>query len=802
MLGRMNTSDSAQAPSNSPVAPWSAEDPRVIALAWGAILVLITALAYIPAFGNGFIWDDPEYVVNNPALRSAEGLSNIWFKPGATPQYYPLVFTVFWVQYQLVELNPTVYHAVNILLHGLTAVLLWRVLMKFNLRHGPAWLCAAIFAVHPVHVESVAWVTELKNVLMGLFYFLTLLAFLKSDELEANPPVKPAPAPTPAPDASGAPAAEAPPPPLIPELNAQQWYYVAIAFFVCAMLSKTVAATLPVALAVLLWWKNGVVTVRDLKRLAPLVAIALPLGLMTIYMERYHVGAQGIDWTLTPVERVLIAGRAIWFYIGKLIVPAQLSFVYPRWTPNASDAMQWLYPAGVVAVLAVLWFARERIGRGPLAAFLFFVISVSPAIGFVDVYPHRYSFVADHFQYIASIGIITLVVGTIATFGSMLVKRFGLPFAAGIAAIPILAFGVNTALQSLAYENEQTLWEDTLVKNPEAWLAHNNLAIIYAQQGDSETARGHFEQALAINDRSFEVRKNYGDMLMSLGQAAQAVDQYKIAVDLFDQKNVRAGELYNQYGEALALLGKTDESRAVFRKAVEFFRPLQDKNPDTVYYLYQLAMGYQGAGEYATAFDAFSAVANMNPKETGVYDRMATCALKAGKTDLALKVFTVGLKIQSNAPELLRLAAWTWATNPDPKVRHSQNALIASSKAVTLTGERGPRYLDAYAAARANNGDYEEAVKAIDMAIKLAIDNKIQFLMPGFEARKALYLKHEPYREDPVTGKRATTQPSTQPTTQSSTQPSTQPGTQPSESSASQPAAKSGEAASKELATP
>ena len=778
----MNTSDSGQTPSNSPVAPWSAEDPRVIALAWGAILVLITVLAYIPAFQNGYIWDDDEYVVNNPALQTAEGLSDIWFKPGATPQYYPLVFTAFWIQRQFLGDSPVTFHAVNILLHGLTAVLIWRVLLKFKLRHGPAWLCAAVFAVHPVHVESVAWITELKNVLMGLFYFLTLLAFLKSDELEANPPPVAVKKELPAGDAA---TGQEVPPPLIPELNAKQWYFLAIGFFVCAMLSKTVAATLPVALAVLLWWKNGAVTPRDLKRLVPLVAIALPLGLMTVYLERSHVGAQGIDWTLTPVERVLIAGKSIWFYIGKLIVPSQLTFVYPRWTPNASDAMQWLYPAGVVAAIALLWFARERIGRGPLAAFLFFVISVSPAIGFVDVYPHRYSYVADHFQYIASVGIITLVVGAIATFGSMLVQRFGMPFAAAIAAVPLLGFGVNTALQTLAYENHQTLWEDTIAKNPDAWLAHNNLAIIYSQQGNIDLAREHFEKALAINDRVLEIRKNYGDMLMSLGKAAEASEQYKVAIELIHPQNVRAGELYNQYGEALALVGKTEESRAAFQKAVDFYRPVQDKNPEVAYYLYQLAIGYQGVGDYRRAFDAYSEVSKLNEKEPGLYERMATCALKAGKTDLAQQVFVVGLKIQGGAPELLRLAAWTWATNPDPKMRNAQNALIAASKAVTLTGERGPRYLDAYAAARANNGDFDEAVKAIDMAIDLVKKADIKFLLPGLESRKAMYLRHEPYREDPVTGRRATTQPSTQP----STQPDTQPATQPGEASASQPAA-------------
>ncbi|HXV84766.1 MAG TPA: hypothetical protein VEG60_33380, partial [Candidatus Binatia bacterium] len=249
-------------------------------------LVALTLLVYIPAMHAGFIWDDDAYVLNNQTLRSFDGLRQIWFQVGATPQYYPLVFTSYWLEQRLWDLNPTGYHVVNILLHGTCAVLVWRVLKFLEVRG--AWIVAAIFALHPVHVESVAWITERKNTLSGVFYLSAALMYFRY-ALGPN--------------------------------NGQgsvKLYVLSLVFYLFALLSKTVTASLPAALLIVLWWKRNRVLWADVRSLIPFFILGIGLGLVTVSMEKYDVGAAGDEWSLSFTERCLIAGRALWFYVAKL----------------------------------------------------------------------------------------------------------------------------------------------------------------------------------------------------------------------------------------------------------------------------------------------------------------------------------------------------------------------------------------------------------------------------------------------------------------------------------------------------
>ncbi|HSV13511.1 MAG TPA: hypothetical protein VLI90_04585, partial [Tepidisphaeraceae bacterium] len=349
----------------------------------GALLLLaITLIAYIPIFRAGFVWDDDSYVEQNATLRTLDGLYEIWTNWHATPQYYPLVHTSFWVEYHLWGATSALgYHIDNVLLHALSAILIWRLLNRLNV--PGALLAAAIFAVHPVHVESVGWITERKNVLSLVFYLLALRSYLRSTGSE----------------------------PVLRD------YAFSLLFFLLALLSKTVTATLPAAILLIFWWKRGRIRVRAVTPLLPFFVLAAVCGSITGYLERTQVGARGPEWAaLTPLHRVLIASRAVWFYAGKLLVPWRLTFIYPRWSIDPRDPLQWLYLVALIAVIAGLWLRRRRLGRGPLVAVLFFIGTLTPALGFVNVYPMRYSFVADHFQYHASIGLIALAAACIARF--------------------------------------------------------------------------------------------------------------------------------------------------------------------------------------------------------------------------------------------------------------------------------------------------------------------------------------------------------------------------------------------------
>ncbi len=362
-------------------------------LPYGALPVLVL-VAYLPAFSGGFVWDDDYHVTNNSTLLSLDGLRRIWLEPGAVPQYYPLVHTSFWVEHHLWGNDPRGYHAVNVLLHCAATLFLWRVLVR--LRVPGAWLGAALFAVHPVEVESVAWIAERKNLLAAVFGLASLLAYLRFSPLES--------------DAESSKSAEAAPPERRSPQGSAAWRYyaVSLAFFVAALLSKTVIAVLPAVLLVITWWKRGKLTRRNLALVAPFFAVALPLALQTVWLEKHHVGATGEAWALSLLERVLIAGRALWFYVGKLVWPANLTFFYSRWTIDASVWWQYLFPLAAAATMIALWLLRGRLGRGPPAAALIFAGVLLPALGFFDVYPMRYSFVADHFQYHASMALLAL----------------------------------------------------------------------------------------------------------------------------------------------------------------------------------------------------------------------------------------------------------------------------------------------------------------------------------------------------------------------------------------------------------
>ena len=438
-----------------------------------AALAAAVIVAYGPALRAGFIWDDDGYVTENQTLLNLEGLAQIWLEPRSLPQYYPLVHTSYWIEYRLWRLEPAGYHAVNVSLHLLVALLLWRVLLRLGVP-GPR-LAAALFALHPVHVESVAWVTERKNVLSGLFYLSAALVYLRFD------------------------------PPGDEDCRRNPWLYVGAALlFLLALLSKSVTATLPAALGVVYWWHRGTLSLRTAWPLLPLLLLGAASGLYTASLEVSQVGAAGAEWSLPLVERALVAGRAIVFYASKLILPWPLSFNYPRWAIDGSAPWQYAFPVAVLSLSLTLFLARKRIGRGPLAALLFFAVTLFPALGFLNVYPHRYSWVADHFQYLASIGPIAL-----GAAGLALAAR-ALPWPAQAAGLTLLlgTYAMLTFQQSGHYRDPETLWRATLAHNPSSFLAQSNLGNVLLRRGEIVEALPHYRAAVEIRPNDFVILNN------------------------------------------------------------------------------------------------------------------------------------------------------------------------------------------------------------------------------------------------------------------------------------------------------
>jgi tetratricopeptide (TPR) repeat protein len=425
----------------------------------------------------------------------------MWFEPTALQQYYPLTGTTFWVDHQLWGFRTLPYHVENVLLHAFAALLFWCLLRRLEV--PGAWLAGAIFALHPVMVESAGWITERKNVLSLTLYLGALLAYLRFAQGVTR--------------LHSVSARQASDLPLAKADRSTLFYVLAFVLFVAALLSKTTAFSLPAVILLICWWKRGQLRWRaDVLPTLPFFALALGLCAVTAWLEKNHVGAKGPEWVISFPERCLIAGRAFWFYIGKLLWPANLCFVYPRWQLNSGSWWQWLYPVSAAGMLLGLWFGRGKMGRGPAAAAFYFVGTLFPVLGFLNAYFMRFSFVCDHWVYLSSLGLIALVAALVAGAAERLGSKAVLY---GFAVVVLPALGLLTWRQCGTYANIETLWRDTLIKNPGAWMAHYNLGHRLQISGNLMEAKEHYEQALYFNPHCDEAQNNLAWLLGTLTPA-------------------------------------------------------------------------------------------------------------------------------------------------------------------------------------------------------------------------------------------------------------------------------------------
>jgi hypothetical protein len=492
-----------------------------------AFLVALTVLAYLPALYNGFIWDDDAWLMHNRTLEGVAGLYRLWFDLLALQQYYPITGTAFWIQYQLWGFHPFGYHAVNVALHALNAVLFWFVLRKLGLRG--AWFAAAVFAVHPVMVESVAWITEIKNLLSTAFFLGSVLAYLNFENLETPDPPR-----------------------------RDGWFVLSLLLFICALLSKSVTCSLPVVLAIIIWWKRERIRPADFRPLLPYFLVGLPMGLLTAWLEVHHVGATGASFNLEFYQRCIVAGRAIVFYLFKLVWPNDLTFIYPRW--QVTSPWLLLVPAFVALCLLALWFLRKRIGRGSLAAAAIFIVTLGPILGFFNGYAFQFSFVADHWQYLSSLGVIALasVIPNSLSGVSRHVRSAVLGFV-------LVALSLLTARQSFIYKDQDTLWGDTLVKNPKCWMAHNNLGVDLTERGVLRGAEEHFRAAVRFNSRYYEAENNLGEILLARNQVEEAARHIDRSIQI---NPTFAASHWNQ-ALVLARQAKSDEAYEIVEQGLQ-----------------------------------------------------------------------------------------------------------------------------------------------------------------------------------------------------------------------------------------
>ena len=687
----------------------------------GLVIVAATLAAYVPALRSGYIWDDDQYLTENPLVQTPAGLRAIWelhYDGDArrlrihTPQYYPLVYSSFWVEYRLWGLAPFGYHLVNVLLHALSALLVWRIGRRVGI---PApWFVAAVFALHPVQVESVAWITERKNVLSGVFYLLALAALLRF--LEGR--------------------------------QAGAWWYVAgLVCFCAALLSKTVTCSLPVVLVLLLVYRRRRVGWRVWAALTPLFVVGVCAGLLTAYLERTHVGAGGAEFSLPLWQRtLLVAPRAFLFYAGKIAWPHPLIFIYPRWQIDPETWTAYLPLAGCVLVAAVAWLGRRRWGWGPLLLLAFSAVTLAPALGFFNVYPHRFSWVADHFQYLGCLGFIVLYTSAAA----WLLRAWARHRAAArvcrrvAGAVVLVALGVRSHDHARSFADARRLWEDTLAANPHAWIASLNLGILASREGDYARAAEYFEQTARTPGARAEAYSSWGTALQRIHRTEGAVVKYREAIEADPLRSKGWGEL----GAALARLGHLDEAISALRKATQLepdwitpwlnlgaiyasparFDPSEAErclrraisiSPLAVEPRLVYADLLGKLGRWAEAVRQYRTIERERPDAFRAGGRLAEALVRCGQWREALRRCRAGLETDPTNLRYAHTLARILATCPDAALRDGREA-VTLARRLARQRPRDPLVLDTLACAYAELGEYDRAMRAAERAIEIA----------------------------------------------------------------------------------
>lgn len=569
-----------------------------------AAIIVSSFLAYWPAIHGKFIWDDEMLVDNNVLLRAPDGLLRMWFSTEPA-DYWPMTNSSFWLEWQLWNANPTGYHITNLLLHIASAFLLWAILKKLSL--PGAFLAALLFAVHPLNVESVAWISQRKNTLSMFFYLLSILSYVQA-ELAPRPENRT----------------------WLPGVN--RWYWLSLAAFLLAMLSKGAVAILPLLLLLLVWWMRKRITRADVLRTVPFFLIAAVLTVVNIWFQTH--GVHEVIRNVTPTERVLGAGAVVWFYLFKSLLPIDLMFVYPQWHVQANAWVWWLPLCAAFLVTAVLWWQRNtRWGRPLFFVWMFFCVALVPVMGFTDVYYMKTSLVADHYAYFA----LPAVVALVAAAFSLAIYHLRGAFQMAMLALPILVVALFTAAsfqQSRIYSDPTTLYLATLEKNPACSWAYNNLGVEQDKLGQTQNAISYFKQALNIEPEYPEALNNLGADLFATGRPQEAIELYRHALQI--KSDFPAAE--TNWGNALLALGHPLEAIEHFQHAIEL-------HSDYALAYYNLANAFLGLNQLDQAIENYQRAIRLYPEYTDAHYNLGLAYLRAGRPGDAVTQFENALRL-------------------------------------------------------------------------------------------------------------------------------------------------------------
>ncbi len=587
--------------------------PSHLAIAGVLVIALATVFAYWPCRHGEFLWDGGLLITENSLVKSPDGLFRIWFSTEPV-DYWPVTNSMFWLEWHLWGDNTTGYHAINLALQITNSLLIWLILRRLFI--PGAFLAALLYAVHPVNVEGVAWIAQLKNGLSLFFFLLSVVCYLKAyRELTDTSNFKLPP------------RGNATPP-----LFSVPWYWVSIVMFVLAMLSKGSVAILPIVLLIIVWWRRGQITRIDLIHTAPFFLVAVVLTLVNIWFQRH--GSSEIIRFVTPLQRLLGAGAVPWFYLHKALIPLDLSFVYPQWYIHIDNILWWLPLCASIALTVLLFWQRNRpFIRSVFVAWLFFCVALLPIMGLTDVYFMKYSLVADHYQYIAMIAVLALVAATLSHWAS---KRL----AVGLAVFLAGACCALAHQQTYNYVDGDTLYQSILAKNPDCWLAYNNRGVQLLKAGQVDEAIASYEKALAIDANMIEAQNNLGAALAKKGDFQGAIGHYHQALTI----KPNYADAHGNLGLALAKIG--DQNNALDELQTAFML-----NPNLPEVSFNLAHQLKQMGRNQEALKQYQETVRMDPDNAKVRNNFGALLTAMGHPEQGKQQCLEALRIDPDQSE-------------------------------------------------------------------------------------------------------------------------------------------------------
>jgi protein O-mannosyl-transferase len=566
-----------------------------------AAIIASVSVVYLPTLWGDFVWDDFLLITGNPLLKNLSGLLEIW-SGGRTADYLPLTNTVFWIEQYLFGENATGYHAVNMLLQTANALLVWRLLVRLEI--PGAWLAGLIFGIHPTHVASVAWVSELKNLLSMFFALLSLLCFLELDEKRLS--------------------------------NSATVYVASLFFFVFSLLSKTQVVFLPVVVLLCAWWqdkkspkRNSTQHLRrDIIRSGPFFLIAIVFGLVTIWFQNRGIGEEEIVIGSLP-RRLVNASVAIWWYAGHLFAPVRLMAIYPNWRFDSPRIWEWLPLIGLIAILAGLWHWRNRGTRGAFFAVACFIVALLPALGIVRMaYVRSGTLVADHLQYFADVSLIALFSAGVAYLWR---QRQRATKIATVAIVTLLvgAMGTYAFNRADVYRNEESLWQDNLSKNPDAWQAHIQMAQRRFKQERYAEAAYHAARAAELKPELADIHNQLGLAYCRLERFDEGIAEYRTALQLKAKSSTARSS-------GVATI-RTNLANALTITAER----LSDSAP---------TVPDEAMHRYEEAIRQYQAALDLEPQHPAIHRNLGMLLAKLGRYDEAIPHLRATLQIVPNEP--------------------------------------------------------------------------------------------------------------------------------------------------------